>query len=158
MTGPITFKCFATNEIPLVKEIQNLLWIQVLAGEHDVTVAQGETRHKVARIIDHPRYNRSTLDYDFSILELYCDDKIDLTDKARAACLPSGNDSPRYESAATFNVSGWGHLVIRQWFLPAARLVNMCCRSNNKNNNKRRHLTFLKNSNFLKNLNFFLIC
>jgi len=85
--------------------------IDVLAGEHDVTVAQGETRHKVARIIDHPRYNRSTLDYDFSILELYCDDKIDLTDKARAACLPSGKDSPRYESAATFNVSGWGHLA-----------------------------------------------
>ena len=51
------------------------------------------------------------MDYDFSILELYCDDKIDLTDKARAACLPSGNDSPRYESAATFNVSGWGHLA-----------------------------------------------
>ena len=25
--------------------------------------------------------------------------------------MPSGNDSPRYESASTFNVSGWGHLA-----------------------------------------------
>ena len=52
-----------------------------------------------------------TLDYDFSILELDCNDKIDLTDKARAACLPSGNDASRYESAATYNVSGWGTLA-----------------------------------------------
>ena len=71
-------------------------------------MAQGETRHRVARIIDHPRYHRSPLDYDFSILELDCNDKIDLTDKARAACLPSGNDASRYESAATYKVSGWG--------------------------------------------------
>ena len=73
-------------------------------------MAQGETRHKVARIIDHPRYGTNGIDYDFSILELDCGDKIDLTDKARAACLPSRNDSSRYVSAATYNVSGWGTL------------------------------------------------
>merc|ERR1711992_328311 len=85
--------------------------LDVLIGEHDVTVAQGETRHRVARIIDHPSYGTNGIDYDYSILELDCSDKIDLTDKARAACLPSGNDASRYESAATYNVSGWGTLA-----------------------------------------------
>merc|ERR1711992_202397 len=85
--------------------------LDVLIGEHDVTVAQGETRHRVARIIDHPSYGTNGIDWDFSILELDCSDKIDLTDKARAACLPSGNDASRYESAATYNVSGWGTLA-----------------------------------------------
>ena len=74
-------------------------------------MAQGETRHRVARIIDHPSYGTNGIDYDYSILELDCNDKIDLTDKARAACLPSGNDASRYESAATYNVSGWGTLA-----------------------------------------------
>ena len=74
-------------------------------------MAQGETRHRVARIIDHPSYDYNTVDYDYSILELDCNDKIDLTDKARAACLPSGNDAYRYVSAATYNVSGWGDLA-----------------------------------------------
>ena len=74
-------------------------------------MAQGETRHRVARIIDHPSYDYNTVDYDYSILELDCNDKIDLTDKARAACLPSGNDANRYVSAATYNVSGWGDLA-----------------------------------------------
>ena len=83
----------------------------MLIGKYDVTVAQGETRHRVARIIDHPSYSTNGHDWDFSILELDCSDKIDLTDKARAACLPSGNDASRYESAATYNVSGWGKLA-----------------------------------------------
>ena len=74
-------------------------------------MAQGETRHRVARIIDHPSYGTNGIDYDYSILELDCSDKIDLTDKARAACLPSGNDAYRYVSAATYNVSGWGDLA-----------------------------------------------
>ena len=64
-------------------------------------MAQGETRHRVARIIDHPSYDYNTADYDYSILELDCNDKIDLTDKARAACLPSGNDAYRSEVALT---------------------------------------------------------
>merc|ERR1711992_191800 len=85
--------------------------LDVLIGEHDVTVAQGETRHRVARIIDHPSYGTNGIDWDFSILELDCSNKIDLTDKARAACLPSGNDASRHESAATYNVSGWGTLA-----------------------------------------------
>jgi len=84
--------------------------IQVLTGEHDTTVAQGETRHNVKNIVNHPSYGSQTgIDYDFSILEIDCGEQIDLTDKARAACLPNSVD---YEvSGAMFNVSGWGRLV-----------------------------------------------
>ena len=65
---------------------------QVLTGEHDVTQVDGDTRHNVKRIIDHPDYNRNTLAFDFSILELDCGDKINLTDKARPACLPGNSE------------------------------------------------------------------
>ena len=62
---------------------------QVLTGEHDRTVAEGETRHNVKSIVNHKKYVSSALDYDFSILEIDCGEEIDLTDKARAACLPT---------------------------------------------------------------------
>ena len=61
---------------------------QVLTGEHDVTMADGDTRHNVKRIIDHPAYDSFTTDYDYSIIELECGDEIDFSDKARPACLP----------------------------------------------------------------------
>ena len=107
----MTLKTMLIINISNKIEISNISDFEVLIGEHDVTVAQGETRHRVARIIDHPSYGTNGIDYDYSILELDCNDKIDLTDKARAACLPSGNDASRYESAATYNVSGWGTLA-----------------------------------------------
>jgi len=83
--------------------------IQVLTGEHDTSVSQGETRHNVKSIINHPSYTgKPTYNYDYSIITIDCNDKIDLTDKARAACLPV---SEAYEvSGAMFNVSGWGDL------------------------------------------------
>jgi len=83
--------------------------INVLTGEHDTTVAQGEIRHSVKSIVNHPSYGSQTgIDFDFSILTIDCDEEIDLSDKARAACLP---ESDVYEaSGATFNVSGWGTL------------------------------------------------
>merc|ERR1712110_883102 len=87
-------------------------YLQVLTGEHDLTVAQGETRHNVKRIISHESYGQDTgIDFDFSILTIDCGEKIDLTDKARAACLPTTDDISNYESSgAQFNVSGWGAL------------------------------------------------
>ena len=62
---------------------------KVLTGEHDTTVAQGETRHNVKSIVNHEKFNIQTLEYDFSILEIDCSEEIDLTDRARAACLPN---------------------------------------------------------------------
>ena len=63
--------------------------IQVLTGEHDRTVAEGETRHNVKRAIKHEKYDPRRTNYDFAILEIDCSEEIDLTDKARAACLPN---------------------------------------------------------------------
>jgi len=83
--------------------------IEVFTGEHDISDAQGDTRHIVKRVVNHPSYAGSpTNNYDFSILTIDCNEEIDLTDKARAACLP---ESDAYEVAgAMFNVSGWGRL------------------------------------------------
>merc|ERR1711962_229777 len=85
--------------------------IQVKTGEHDVTQPDGDTTHNVKKIINHPSYNSATVDYDFAILEIDCVEKIDLTDKARAACLPEIGDTAKFEQdvdGTEFDVSGWG--------------------------------------------------
>ena len=70
---------------------------QVLTGEHDTTVDQGEIRHNVKSIVIHEKYGSETgLDYDFSILEIDCSEEIDLTDKARAACLPNSGEQKMF--------------------------------------------------------------
>jgi len=85
--------------------------IQVLTGEHDTSDPVGDTVHNVKSIVNHPSYYVDASDtpyYDYSILTIDCNNEIDLTDKARAACLP---ESDAYEvSGAKFNVSGWGTL------------------------------------------------
>jgi len=88
------------------------LWssqIQVVTGEHDTSDPLGDTRHNVKSIVEHPSYNIAyPNDYDISILTIDCDEEIDLSDKARAACLP---ESDAYHApGARFNVSGWGWL------------------------------------------------
>jgi len=83
--------------------------LRVLAGEHDTSKGDGDTRHKVKKIFNHEKYNGNTIDYDYAILELDCKDKIDLTDKARAACLPDPGDTAKFQHAQTMlTVSGWG--------------------------------------------------
>ena len=59
-----------------------------MTGEHNTNEDDGDARHNVIRIIDHENFDADTIDFDYSILEIDCQDKIDLTDKARAACLP----------------------------------------------------------------------
>jgi len=84
--------------------------IQVLTGEHDTSVPQGETRHNVKAILNHRNYTgQPNYDYDMAILTIDCSEKINLKDKARAACLPKKGDARKYEVSGTkFNVSGWG--------------------------------------------------
>jgi len=82
--------------------------IEVFTGEHDLSDARGDTRHNIKSIVNHPRHvgPPTSNDYDYSIITIDCNEEIDLTDKARAACLP---ESDAYEvSGAMFNVSGWG--------------------------------------------------
>ena len=64
--------------------------LQVWTGEHDISdTIQGDTHHNVKSIVQHSLFNkRAHWDYDFAILTIGCNEEIDLTDKARAACLP----------------------------------------------------------------------
>jgi len=67
------------------------LILDVMIGKYNFKDREsGATRHKVEKIIDHPKYNHKTMDYDYSILKLNCDDAIDLgsNSPARAICLP----------------------------------------------------------------------
>ena len=77
-----------------VKTISTHCASQVVTGEHDTSDPLGDTHHNVKSIVDHPSYDiAARTDYDFSILTIDCNQEIDLTDKARAACLPeSGRD------------------------------------------------------------------
>ena len=63
----------------------------MLIGKYDFKAPEnGESRHKVEKIIDHPKYVIKTFDYDFSILELNCHDAINLGGNSPASpvCLP----------------------------------------------------------------------
>ena len=81
----------------------------MLTGEHNTSVAQGETRHSVKTILNHPNYNGQTTDYDYAILTIGDGEKIDLTDKARAACLPDTGrfswSQSRYNDQLTADVA-----------------------------------------------------
>ena len=81
--------------------------ITVVAAEHDWTVADGELRFSVCSKTEHPAYESSTVDYDFSILTL-CSD-ISFTQDASPVCLPT-QSGPAYDGVLA-TVSGWGTLV-----------------------------------------------
>merc|ERR1712142_378423 len=81
--------------------------IQVLPGEHDTSSSNDNVvRKNVVRVIDHPSYDRSTLDYDFSPLQL--DSAIDFAsnEHIRPVCLPSDDSNTYAGQQAT--VTGWG--------------------------------------------------
>jgi len=78
----------------------------VLLGEHDLTKADGEQRLQVCSVKDHPSYNPSTLDNDFSILTL-CNPVTFQTD-IQPACLPPSTSYVSDNREAV--VSGWGTL------------------------------------------------
>merc|ERR1712142_1350900 len=81
--------------------------IQVLLGEHDTSSSNDNVvRKNVVRVIDHPSYDRSTLDYDFSLLQL--DSAIDFAsnEHIRPVCLPSDDSNTYAGQQAT--VTGWG--------------------------------------------------
>ena len=80
----------------------------VIVGEHRITSTADGTRHGVCRYVDHPKYSRSTLNYDFSILHL--ETPVAIGARAAPACLPPSNFDGNFLAGKTLTVSGWGRL------------------------------------------------
>jgi len=77
--------------------------IQVLLGEHLISVPDGETRFNVEKIIQHPRYTFDEFSYDFSLLRLST--PITFNDKIAPVCLPTSSGDFASVDAI---VTGWG--------------------------------------------------
>ncbi|XP_050084936.1 trypsin-1-like [Anopheles aquasalis] len=67
--------------------------------------AAGGTLVPVARVVSHPKYDGSTISYDFSLLEL--EEAIHFSDKAQSVDMPEQNEP--VEDATLCKVSGWGN-------------------------------------------------
>ena len=80
----------------------------VIVGEHYTTSPDDGTRHRISRIVDHPKYNRRKTNYDFSILHL--ETPVQLGPRAVPACLPPSSFDNAYLNGKTMTVSGWGAL------------------------------------------------
>lgn len=68
-------------------------------------VAEGEESLRVAKLIIHPRYNSSSLDFDYGLIQLK--DKITFNAKKQPITLFEFGDAALSNDAVLF-VSGWG--------------------------------------------------
>jgi len=82
--------------------------IQVLLGEHDkTTTTETETvRKSVSAIIDHPSYDRRTINYDYSLLKLSSPVDWSGNSHIRPVCLPDAGTT--FDSGDPLVVTGWG--------------------------------------------------
>lgn len=71
------------------------------------------TRHRINRILNHPRFNRVTLTFDVSILQTA--DRIAVTPNGpiRAIRFPTGQV---VHNGATVYIAGWGRAQVRDFF------------------------------------------
>jgi len=65
--------------------------IEVLLGDHRISVADGETRHTVAEIKDHPSYTSYQNGFDISLLRLAT--PVTYNTKIAPACLPTAGEN-----------------------------------------------------------------
>jgi secreted trypsin-like serine protease len=89
---------------------ENPAWRTVVAGIHDRTSDASNPylqRRSVKRIIVHPNYNNSTLDYDIALLELST--PLTLNSQVAPIYLAGASDASLYNPSTVFTVSGWGH-------------------------------------------------
>ncbi|KAG2463167.1 NB5R2 reductase, partial [Polypterus senegalus] len=77
----------------------------VVAGDHDILNEDAsEQKRSVKKVIIHPRYNDSTLDYDLALLWL--EDALQYDKNVRPVCLPHANRT--LEPGKLCTVTGWG--------------------------------------------------
>ena len=84
--------------------------IEVLLGEHDLHNSSETSvfRMTIAHIEDHPKYNSSTLNYDFSLLKIKETVDFMTLRHIRPICLPREAIDDYKNFVAT--VTGWGRL------------------------------------------------
>lgn len=75
------------------------------------SVRVGSTKHasgglivKLKNYVNHPKYSRARLDYDFSLLEL--ENELDFSDKIKAITLPV--EDLKVSDGTICEISGWG--------------------------------------------------
>merc|ERR1711970_425362 len=79
---------------------------EVIVGDHDLNIDDGEERFEVCNTVEHPDYNSGNSDYDIAIVTL-CK-PLTFRKEVRPVCLPDLPGSSYDNVLAT--VSGWGAL------------------------------------------------
>ena len=110
-----------TNEIDVPSSIQ------VMVGDHD-TSDNIEDRRDVATIKNHPKFNNSNANYDFSVLTLVS--SLIFSSKIAPICLPGSVSSHHNEQIAT--VIGWGVTSSEGAQSPTLQKVDVSVLSNEK--------------------------
>ncbi|XP_037080009.1 CUB and peptidase domain-containing protein 2-like isoform X1 [Pollicipes pollicipes] len=83
--------------------------IQVLLGDHRISVVDGESRHTVSQIIDHPSYVTHSQGYDISLLKL--SSPVAFNSRRATVCLPTAGQT---YAGATAIATGFGRLGASQ--------------------------------------------
>ena len=104
---------FVSIDIPLLGSL--VPFLQVVAGDHDLTDDQGDF-YKVSSVLMHPDYKNTlssssvnkSVDYDFAILTLT--KKITFSPTVAPICLPASVQADFAVEEAT--VTGWGSTLV----------------------------------------------
>ncbi|XP_037091811.1 chymotrypsinogen A-like [Pollicipes pollicipes] len=83
--------------------------IQVLLGDHRISVVDGESRHTLSQIIQHPSYVTAGKGYDYSLLKL--SSPVTFNRRRAAVCLPTAGQT---YAGATAIATGFGQLGASQ--------------------------------------------
>ena len=86
--------------------------IRVVVAEHHQSDTSDGVRHDISSYKNHPQYDASTIDNDFSVLHLAS--PVELGDRAIPACLPDLRFSGDKLVGKYVTVSGWGRLNIKE--------------------------------------------
>ena len=78
-----------------------------MLGEHNSNITEGwEQTRTLDKIILHPKWNLSSLDYDLALIKL--SSPVELNDHVAPVCLPSESQDDKFNPRSACVVTGWG--------------------------------------------------
>ena len=78
-----------------------------MLGEHNSNITEGwEQTRTLDKIILHPKWNLSSLDYDLALIKL--SSPVELNDHVAPVCLPSEYQDDKFNPRSACVVTGWG--------------------------------------------------